>query len=215
MDELKQFKEQHINSYKNAIIECIKNNTCALFEEDIASLIKKPPLDSMDLIKNKLLSLAKKNKIVLKTMELDCILDNYRDNIVITFNDFEEKRIIKLTNIVNKCNLDKEEIIKINKKEFNDINKEMKKKLKETIIFSYNNTILKKINDIFDDNTSDSIRNSIIGELNRYINKTYIKQISESIDFKLLVKDTTLINNIKEFGERYLFTINNSRLLNK
>ena len=91
----------------------------------------------------------------------------------------------------------------------------MKKKLKETIIFSYNNTSLKKINDIFDDNTSVSIRNSIIGELNRYINKTYIKQISESIDFKLLVKDTTLINNIKEFGERYLFTINNSRLLNK
>ena len=36
----------------------------------------------------------------------------------------------------------------------------------------------------------------------------------ENIDIKILVKDTTLINGAKEQAERYLFTLNNSRLLN-
>ena len=40
--------------------------------------------------------------------------------------------------------------------------------------------------------------------------KKYPKQILENIELKILVKDTTLINGIKEQGERYLFTNNNS-----
>ena len=39
-----------------------------------------------------------------------------------------------------------------------------------------------------------------------------LKQLLENIDIKILVKDTTLINSSKEQAERYLFTINNSRL---
>ena len=31
---------------------------------------------------------------------------------------------------------------------------------------------------------------------------------------KILVKDTTLINTVKETTDRYLFTLSNSRLLN-
>ena len=46
--------------------------------EDINALIKKPPLDSMDLIKSKFLDLAKRNKIILNTEELSKLLDNYR-----------------------------------------------------------------------------------------------------------------------------------------
>ncbi len=215
MDEKKQFIEQHINSYRSAIEESIKNNTYALFEEDIASLLKKPPLDSMDLIKNKLITLAKKNKIVLNTVELDSIIDEFRDNIIIFFKEFENMRINKLMDIVNNYEIKKnDDIIKINKKEFNDYNKKMKKELKKIIIDSYNKTILRKINSIFNENVEENIKNSIVDELSKYINKNYLKQISEGIDFKLLVKDTTLINNLKEFGERYLFTLNNSRLLN-
>ena len=35
---------------------------------------------------------------------------------------------------------------------------------------------------------------------------------ADNIDFKMLVKDTTLVNGTKEHGERYLFTLNNSRI---
>ena len=37
----------------------------------------------------------------------------------------------------------------------------------------------------------------------------------ESVDIKILVKDTTLMNGTKEQGERYLFTLDHSRLLNE
>ena len=37
----------------------------------------------------------------------------------------------------------------------------------------------------------------------------------ENIDIKILVKDTTLINGVKEQSERYLFTLENSRLFNE
>ena len=74
-DTLKKFKEQHFNNYKLAILETIKNNTNVLIDEDMMSLIKKPPLDSMDVIKTKFLDLAKKNKIVLNTEKLDKMMD--------------------------------------------------------------------------------------------------------------------------------------------
>ena len=78
-EEMKlEFKKQHIETYKNAVRENILNNTNVLVDEDIMSLLKKPPLDSMDFIKCKFLDLAKKNKIVLNTEELSKILDNYR-----------------------------------------------------------------------------------------------------------------------------------------
>jgi hypothetical protein len=32
------------------------------------------------------------------------------------------------------------------------------------------------------------------------------------VDIKILVKDTTLINGVKEQSERYIFTLENSRL---
>ena len=48
----------------------------------------------------------------------------------------------------------------------------------------------------------------------KYIKNNYNKQIIESINMKIMVKDNILLNSIKEHSERYLFTINNSRLLN-
>ena len=62
---LEEFKRQHLQTYKKAVEEIIKNNTKALIDEDICSLIKQPPLDSMDSVKNKLISLAKKEKLIL------------------------------------------------------------------------------------------------------------------------------------------------------
>ena len=48
----------------------------------------------------------------------------------------------------------------------------------------------------------------------KYFRITYQKQFMENINLKILVKDTTLINGVKEQGERYIFTKMNSRINN-
>ena len=130
-ETIKKLKEQHIESYKNAILENIKNNTNVLVDEDIMSLTRKPPLDSMDLIKSKFLDLAKKNKIILNIEQLDIILDAYRIKNEKCFEKIKEIRIDELSNKVKSLEILKDsEVIKINKKDFISVNKEIKKLIK-------------------------------------------------------------------------------------
>ena len=95
---LEEFKQQHLKTYKKAVEEIIKNNTKGLVEEDIFSLVKKPPLDSMDSIKSKLLSLAKSAKIILDAEALNILVEDFRTSLkdrVIGLKDIREKLLIK------------------------------------------------------------------------------------------------------------------------
>ena len=65
---------------------------------------------------------------------------------------------------------------------------------------------------MFLDDVDLDIRKKIISEVTKFVNGSYQRQLLESIDFKVLVKDTILINGTKEQNERYLFTLNNSRI---
>ena len=60
----------------------------------------------------------------------------------------------------------------------------------------------------------ESVFNLFVKEESNFLKKLYLKQLLDSFDIKLLVKDTTLINSVKEQGDRYIFTLKNSRLLN-
>lgn len=212
METLEKFKEQHITNYKKAIIENIKNNTNILVDKDISSLIEKPPLDSMDLIKCKFLNIAKKYKMVLNTDFLDKILNLYRKDVSKCFEEIKQVREKFLIDKVNKFELLKEtDVIKINKKDFNEINKKLKKIFKDQLKDSISQILIVNIESIF--KNSDNIvkqKEDII----KYLNGNYQKGIIDNFDIKILVKDTTLINSSKEQAERYLFTLTNSRLLN-
>ncbi len=210
----KDIRNQHIVNYKNTIIEVIKNNTNSLVDDDIMSLIRKPPLDSMDLIQSKFLSMAKKNKIVLNSEELNEKIDKYRKDILKLSKELKEIRINELSDKVNAVKLKDNEIIKINKKDFNAINKIIKKTIKEQVIKSLEEEILAKIEQIFPKNVDSSLKEKIIKDMTKYLKKNYLNQLLENIDIKILVKDTTLINSTKELAERYIFSLNNSRLLN-
>ena len=212
-DTLEKIKQQHFENYRKAIIETVKNNTNVLVDEDIMSLLKKPPLDSMDLIKSKCLDISKKNKLVLKVDKLDEMLVNYRSDLCNLCDYIKNTRIVDLENIINNISFEKETtIIKINKKDFNDINKKLKKYLKENIQLCVEKEIVNKVNIIFDKEVDDSKYNKFYSEIVKYVKGNYQKQLLENIDFKILVKDTILSNNIKEQGERHLFTLNNSRI---
>ena len=215
-EEMKlEFKKQHIETYKNAVRENILNNTNVLVDEDIMSLIKKPPLDSMDFIKCKFLDLAKKNKIVLNTEELSKILDNYRKYLLKCLTDIKKIRVDTLTEIVGKVDFSKDsDVIKVKRGDFNNINKEIKKSINSYLSDGLDKQILKNIKNVFKDDVDETAKNKIVTDITKYIKGAYHKQLIENLDMKILVKDTTLINTVKETTDRYLFTLSNSRLLN-
>ncbi len=209
-EDIEKLKEEHFNTYKNAVIANIENNSTILVKEDLYSLINKPPLDSMDLLKNKLIALAKKNKIVIDNNNLDKILDDYRKKVIKEFDDFIKTRTTFYTNLVTNIKRENDSTtIKILKKDLNNYNKKMKKDIKKIIEDNTDSLIIKKAVNIF--KIDDPKINS---DLNKFINKTYLKQLLENVDIKILVKDATLINSIKEQTERYQFTLNNSHLFN-
>ena len=65
---------------------------------------------------------------------------------------------------------------------------------------------------IFIDNIDVSLKKKINDEVIKFVKGAYQRQLLENIDFKILVKDTTLANSAKEHAERHLFTLANSRL---
>ena len=209
---VEELKKQHFNNYKETLLSVIENNTNILVNEDINSLIKKPPLDSMDVLKNKFLDLSKKNKTVLNTNELSKLLDDYRDDLNKVLDSIKSIRISSLNKKVNSFKYNEDETLVFYKKDFIDLDKELKKDLKNHMISSYEKVISRNINKVFDKDIDAEIKEKIIEEIDKFINKNYYKQIMDSFDIKVLVKDTILINSINENNERYLFTLNNSRL---
>ena len=205
-DTIKELKKQHLNNYKKAILEIIENNTNALVNEDIKSLITKPPLDSMDTLKNKLIQEAKKDDLILNILELNKLLDKYHISLEKCLDEIKIIRIKELSKIINNYKLKDNETISLYKKDFILINKDLKHTFKFQLTESFEKVIIKDINKLFNDN-------KIKEELIKFSN-SYHRQILDNFDNKILVKDNILINSVKETGERYLFTINNSRLLN-
>ena len=212
-EDLDYLKKQHIKNYKNMALQMILNNNNSLFDEDITSLIKKPPLDSMDLIKTKLISISKKEKIILNTDEYNKRIDNYREDMIKICNKNKEIRLKYYNDIVNSFNFNNnnKDVIKILKKDTNDLNKEIRRSFKEGIIKSINNNFDKNFNSLFNDIDNKNM-DDVYKKVFKYLNSTYVKQLLENIDIKILVKDTILINSFKEEGEKYLYTLNNSRL---
>ena len=213
-ESIEELKKQHIANYKKVIVDTIQNNTFVLVDEDIKSLFRKPPLDSMDLILVKFLDLAKKNSVVLNTDELSRLLEKYRSSLLNSCDEIRIIRIKELNSTIDKIDIDDNNVVKINKKDFTSLNKKIKSMIKDNILISFEDNILKEIHSVFSSNIDDNIKENIINGISNYIKGNYKKQILENLDIKILVKDTTLINSIKEQTDRYLFTINNSRLFN-
>ena len=217
MDEtmLQEIKNQHINNYKKALVEIIQNNTNALVEDDVKPFFIKPPLDSMDLIRSKMISLAKRKQIVLDTVLLDEALDSYRNDVIKCCEKIRKMRTDVFFNQVNKYDLiNRKEAINFYKKDFVVLNKNMKKAVKDQISISIEKKLICKIKKMIPTNVSNDICDDYINEFTKYLKKQYQKQILDAFDIKILIKDTTLINSIKEQGEHYTFTMKNSRLLN-
>lgn len=214
-ETIEDFRKKHFENYKNAVLETLKNNTTALFMDDILSLLQKPPLDSMDIIKCKFLDLAKKYNTIIQSETLNRLLEEYRNDIISYISEWEAIRIKELKAIIEKFVPKKEtDVIKFNKKDFTPLNRKLKKKMKADIMDILNKKIVNNVNSLFTDDLDEKIEKNLSTEMIKFIQTTYIKQLLENIDFKIIVKDTTLINGVREQGERFIFTKMNSHLLN-
>ena len=141
------------------------------------------------------------------------MLEIYRKDVSKCCDKVKTIRVNALEDIVRNVQFIKDtDIIKFNKKDFNEINKKVKKSLKEELHNSVDKQIVKKVSSVFAGDIDESVRKKISDDIIKFVNGTYQKQLLENIDFKILVKDTTLINGVKEQSERHLFTLNNSRI---
>lgn len=212
-NDLNYLKKQHVVNYKNTLLQMVLNNNNSLFDEDIMSLLKKPPLESMDLIKSKLINITKKYKIIINTESYDDIVSKYREDLLVLSNGIKEERLNFYNDIVNNFNFDNNnDIIKILKKDTINLNKVIRKLFKSGIIDSYIKNFDKNFDKLFMNDLDTNIKDEIHDKFRKYINSNYVKQLLENIDIKILVKDTILINSFKEEGEKYLYTLNNSHL---
>ena len=212
--DIQELQKQHYNSYVEVVKEIVRTNTNSLLENDIYPLFKEPPLDSMNQIKTKFLLTAKKEKLIVESEELNKMIEVFRKNI-----QYELKKIVEIRNqeIIDSFSIyiNKNKDIKITKTELNNINKKIKKLFKYELNKCVDQYIIEKISRVFGSIKVEEF-SSAKKELLKYFDDKgiYQKQILNNIDFKLLVKDTILINGIKEQTERYNFTLNNSRILN-
>lgn len=209
---VEDLERQHLETYKNAILELIRNNTEILITEDIISLLRQPPLDSMDSVKTRLFNLSKRFGIVLDKEVVDGLLNAYRVQLIEKFSNIGEDRMHRLGKLVEEFFPKKEsDMIRIPKKEFSLINSKIKKISKEKIK-SANQSLLSGLPKLFKEDIDNECRIKIIDDMRKYLLGNYSKDLIENIELKIVIKDTTLMNSILEQGERYLFTKSNSHL---
>ncbi len=211
---IEEFKGKHLDSYKKAVLEIVKNNTKSLIEEDLFSLIKKPPLDSMDIIKGKLINLAKSKKIILETNAVDKLIESFRNSLKTDIMQLKKVREECLIEKIDEFNPTREtETIKITNKELTTVNKTFTKECKKRLTKSIEQ-VEATLDSIYTQDTKEMDIKEVNNQFIKYLKGSYQKQLFENISMKIMIKDRTLINGVNEQGERYLFTKGNSYLFN-
>ena len=200
--------KQHKQILMTAGLELATNNTNSLIEDDIINGVIEVPLEAMDTVKQRVLNIAKNNSLVLDSDKFNEVLTSYKDELKKEFRNIFKKRIKLIEDNYSKINDDKPmELVKNLKKELVKFNKEAKKEEKQVLTSLVKEKIISNLDLIVkEDNTTFK------KDATKFLQTTYVKQIIETIDMKILVKDTILLNSLKEQIERFVFTMENSHL---
>ncbi|MDD6244147.1 MAG: hypothetical protein PUB03_00605 [bacterium] len=200
---------QHLKIYLNSLEELINNNTYSLINDDLLPLFTKPPLEAMDIIKQKLLSLGKDYKLILNTQEVDNYIERYRFSMqkkVKTLEDLRKKYLKQ--HVESLSQKSKDGTLKLLRKNLLILDKNLKKEIKIELIENMN-FLIENISNFYQ---TDKIPDRLLKYITKYLKTTYPKDLMETIDMKIIVKNTTLINGINEQTERLIFTQKNSHL---
>lgn len=201
--------EQHLSIYLNSIEELIKNNSYSLVEDDLLPLFKKPPLETMDTIKQKMLSLGKHYHVIINTEQLDRALEEYRNSMqkkIKSLKKYREDYLIK--DIRQKSKDTKDGTFKILKKDLTYLDKNLKKEIKNEI----ENDMQKLMDNIPNFFQIEEMEDKLKKDVTKYFKITYPRNLMETIDMKVIVKNTILINGVNEQTEHFIFAKENSHL---
>ena len=200
--------KQHKNIFMSAGIELVTNNTNSLVEDDIINGVIEPPLEAMDIIRQRIINIAKNNGVILNNDKFGDILNSYKKDLQLEFRNIFKNRIKLVKNNFSKLNDDKPmDLVKSLKKELVKFNKEIKKEYKEFIKQLVKDKIIDNLDSIVSSDDANFKKDVV-----KFLQNVYVKQILETIDMKILVKDTILLNSLKEQMERFVFTKENSHL---
>ena len=200
--------KQHKQILMTAGLELATNNTNSLIENDIINGVIEVPLEAMDTVKQRVLNIAKHNNLILNSDKFNEVLISYKEELKKQFRNIFKKRIKLIEDNYSKFDDDKPmDLVKNLKKELVKFNKEAKKEEKQVLTSLVKEKIISNLDLIVkDDNTTFK------KDATKFLQTIYVKQILETVDMKILVKDTILLNSLKEQIERFVFTMENSHL---
>ena len=200
--------KQHKQILMTAGLELATNNTNSLIEDDIINGVIEVPLEAMDTVKQRVLNIAKHNNIILNSDKFNEVLTCYKEELKKQFRNIFKKRIKLIEDNYSKFDDDKPmDLVKNLNKDLVKFNKEVKKEEKQVLTSLVKEKLVSNLDLIVkDDNTTFK------KDATKFLQTTYVKQILETVDMKILVKDTILLNSLKEQIERFVFTMENSHL---
>lgn len=200
--------KQHKEILMTAGVELATNNTNSLIEDDIINGVIEVPLEAMDTLKQRVLNIAKHNNLILNSDKFSEVLTNYKSDLKKEFRNIFKRRIDIIKDNYAKFDDDKPlDLVKNLKKELVKFNKDAKKEEKQVLTGLVKENFVSNLDLIVNDSNANFRKDTM-----KFLQTTYIKQILEIIDMKILVKDTILLNSLKEQIERFVFTKENSHL---
>ena len=167
----------------------------------------------MDSVKNKLISLAKKEKLILNTEKLNSLVKKFRNDLKGDLNQLKEVRQSRLIDKVQSFEPEREtEIITIQNKDLTPINRELKKQFKGMLKENISSRLEPDVETIYSESAEEDAKQKVTTGFLKYMSGPYQKQLLSEIEMKTMIKDRTLISMVNEHGERYLFTKTNSHI---
>lgn len=200
--------KQHKEILMTAGLELATNNTNSLIEDDIINGVIEVPLEAMDTLKQRVLNIAKYNNLILNSDKFSEVLTNYKNDLKKELRNIFKRRIDIIKENYSKMDDDKPlELVKNLKKDLVKFNKDAKKEEKQVLTVLVKENFVSNLDLIVKDSNSTFKKDAT-----KFLQTIYVKQILETIDMKILVKDTILLNSLKEQIERFVFTKENSHL---
>ena len=200
--------KQHKQILMIAGVELATNNTNSLIEDDIINGVIEVPLEAMDTLKQRVLNIAKHNNLILNSDKFSEVLTNYKNDLKKELRNIFKRRIDIIKENYSKMDDDKPlELVKNLKKDLVKFNKDAKKEEKQVLTVLVKENLVSNLDLIVKDSNSTFKKDAT-----KFLQTIYVKQILETIDMKILVKDTILLNSLKEQIERFVFTKENSHL---
>lgn len=200
--------KQHKEILMTAGLELATNNTNSLIEDDIINGVIEVPLEAMDTLKQRVLNIAKHNNLILNSDKFSEVLTNYKNDLKKELRNIFKRRIDIIKENYSKMDDDKPlELVKNLKKDLVKFNKDAKKEEKQVLTVLVKENLVSNLDLIVKDSNSTFKKDAT-----KFLQTIYVKQILETIDMKILVKDTILLNSLKEQIERFVFTKENSHL---